>query len=143
MLFTSLRSRKRARWVRVRLPSRIPRASNPVENRKTARFHRPRILVDGGDREGEDRCQRGPIEPRLTNHRELFEVLLERRCLRLVQEVAVLVDVLRQVRRTWMPRGTRRRRRIIAVTQRAALRIHQISFWLFDVGDIAGYGCTE
>lgn len=55
------------------------------------------------------------------HHRELLEVLLERRCLRLVQKVAILVDVLRQVRRAWMPRGTRRRRRIIAVTQRAAL----------------------
>lgn len=58
----------------------------------------------------------------ITNHRELLEILLERRRLRLVHEVTVLVDALRrQVRWTWMTRRAGRRRWIVAVAQRAPL----------------------
>lgn len=65
-----------------------------------------------------DRCQ-GVF----TNHRELLEILLKRRRLRLVHEVTVLVDALRrQVRWTWMTRRAGRRRWIVAVAQRAPLR---------------------
>lgn len=63
-----------------------------------------------------------PGNGRSTNHRELREVLLEGRSLRLAQEEAVLVEaVRRQVRRAGVPRGARRRRRVAAVTQRASL----------------------
>jgi len=62
-------------------------------------------------------------------HRELFEILLQGRRLRLIDEISILIDGIgRQVGWTRMSRRTRRRRWIVAIAQRTSLEEKGVSF---------------